>query len=83
MNKTNKPVQSVQTDPYQRDPAYFLNPPKGLKEMLHYWGPGLVLTASVVGSGELIATTSLGAKVGYLALWLIIISCFIKLLYSW
>ena len=46
--------------------------------MFRYWGPGLVLTASIVGSGELIATTSLGAKVGYLALWLIIISCFIK-----
>jgi Mn2+/Fe2+ NRAMP family transporter len=46
--------------------------------MLRYWGPGLILTASVVGSGELIATTSLGAKVGYLALWLIILSCVIK-----
>jgi Mn2+/Fe2+ NRAMP family transporter len=46
--------------------------------MLRYWGPGLILTASVVGSGELIATTGLGAQAGYLALWLILLSCVIK-----
>ena len=65
-------------DPYQRDPTYHLDPPRSPKAMFRYWGPGLVLTASVVGSGELIATTGLGATVGYLALWLIILSCFIK-----
>jgi Mn2+/Fe2+ NRAMP family transporter len=37
-----------------------------------------VLAASIVGSGELIATTTLGAKVGYTALWIILLSCAIK-----
>jgi len=46
--------------------------------MVRFWGPGLVLTASVVGSGELIATTGLGAKTGFIALWLILLSCVIK-----
>ena len=32
----------------------------------------MILAASIVGSGKLIATTSLGAKVGYVALWIII-----------
>lgn len=41
-------------------------------------GPGMILAASIVGSGELIATTTLGAEVGYTALWVIILSCFIK-----
>ena len=41
-------------------------------------GPGLVLSASIVGSGELIATTSLGAQVGYAALRVILLSCLIK-----
>jgi Mn2+/Fe2+ NRAMP family transporter len=41
-------------------------------------GPGLVLSASIVGSGELIATTTLGAKLGYTMMWLIIVSCLIK-----
>jgi Mn2+/Fe2+ NRAMP family transporter len=37
-----------------------------------------VLAASIVGSGELILTTTLGAKVGYTMMWLIILSCLIK-----
>ena len=31
-----------------------------------------MLAGSIVGSGELIATTTLGAQVGYTALWLIL-----------
>ena len=38
----------------------------------------MVLAASIVGSGELIATTTLGAEVGFLALWIIVVSCAIK-----
>jgi Mn2+/Fe2+ NRAMP family transporter len=38
----------------------------------------MVLAASIVGSGELIATTTLGAQVGYSALWIIVLSCAIK-----
>jgi Mn2+/Fe2+ NRAMP family transporter len=41
-------------------------------------GPGFILSASIVGSGELIATTVLGAKAGFAALWIIIVSCIIK-----
>ena len=38
----------------------------------------MVLAASIVGSGELIATTTLGAQVGFAALWIILVSCPIK-----
>jgi len=38
----------------------------------------MILAASIVGSGELIATTTLGAQVGYTALWIIVLSCAIK-----
>ena len=41
-------------------------------------GPGLILAASIVGTGELINTTSLGAKAGFSLLWLILFSCVIK-----
>jgi len=41
-------------------------------------GPGLILAASIVGTGELINTTGLGAKAGYSLLWLILLSCVIK-----
>ena len=33
---------------------------------------------TIVGSGELIATTTLGAQAGYSALWVVVISCLIK-----
>jgi Mn2+/Fe2+ NRAMP family transporter len=38
----------------------------------------MILSASVVGSGELIMTTTLGAKAGFVALWVIIVSCLAK-----
>ena len=41
-------------------------------------GPGLVLAGGLVGSGELVATTVLGAENGYRLLWLILVSCTIK-----
>jgi Mn2+/Fe2+ NRAMP family transporter len=53
-------------------------PPRAFAAALKRIGPGMVLAASIVGSGELIATTTLGAKQGYLALWLILLSCIIK-----
>jgi len=53
-------------------------PPRRLRDTLASIGPGIVLAGSIVGSGELIATTTLGAQVGYAALWLILVSCFVK-----
>ncbi len=41
-------------------------------------GPGLIIAGSIVGSGELIATTKTGAEAGFWLLWLILIGCVIK-----
>ncbi|MBL67173.1 MAG: iron transporter [Verrucomicrobiales bacterium] len=41
-------------------------------------GPGLIVTACIVGSGELIATPKVGADHGFSLLWFIIIGCIIK-----
>lgn len=65
-------------DPYRLSPEHVIDPPQGLGNILRRIGPGLVLSASIVGSGELIATTTLGARVGYTMMWLIIVSCLIK-----
>ena len=65
-------------DPYVLDPARVQNPPPSWVGRLRELGPGLVLTASIVGSGELIATTRLGAEAGFTALWVILLSCFVK-----
>jgi len=71
-------VETGHVDPYQLDPKHTLEPPVGLRNILKKIGPGIVLSASIVGSGELILTTTLGAKVGYTMMWLIILSCLIK-----
>lgn len=65
-------------DPYALDPKDVREPPTAFGEILRNTGPGMVLSASIVGSGELILTTTLGAKVGYTLMWLIILSCLIK-----
>lgn len=65
-------------DPYVLDPAAVKEPPTGIAGMLKYIGPGFILSASIVGSGELIATTLVGAKAGFILLWFIIFSCLVK-----
>lgn len=47
-------------------------------QRLRFLGPGFILSASIVGSGELIATTTLGAQAGFVAFWVIIVSCLVK-----
>ena len=54
------------------------DPPVTLKDKLKFLGPGFILSASIVGSGELIATTTLGARAGFVAFWIIIVSCLVK-----
>lgn len=53
-------------------------PPKSFFRILFAVGPGLIVAGSIVGSGELIATTHTGAKAGFSLLWLILIGCVIK-----
>ena len=53
-------------------------PPHTFWKALRQIGPGLILAASIVGTGELINTTGLGAKAGFSLLWLIVLSCVIK-----
>jgi manganese transport protein len=65
-------------DPYALRADAHEPPPGTIGRALRRVGPGMVLAASIVGSGELIATTTLGAQVGYAALWLIVVSCMVK-----
>ncbi|MEZ5397265.1 MAG: Nramp family divalent metal transporter [Bryobacterales bacterium] len=66
-------------NPYARKPEHIQEPPTTFGAILKLIGPGLILASSIVGSGELIATTVLGAEMGYTLLWLVIISCIIKI----
>jgi manganese transport protein len=65
-------------DPYAMSPGDVREPPASLWKALLKIGPGIILAGSIIGSGELILTTSLGADHGFLFLWLILFSCVIK-----
>jgi len=66
------------TDPYELRPEDTQAAPTHLRARFRYLGPGLILSAAVVGSGELITTTALGAQAGFVLLWLVIISTGVK-----
>ncbi len=67
-------------DPYHIDDASVLEPPVSLRSRFRHLGPSFILSASIVGSGELIATTTLGARAGFITFWVILISCLIKVM---
>lgn len=66
------------TDNYAISASTVKEPPASFGSRLKFLGPGFILSASIVGSGELIATTLLGGKAGYVLFWVIILSCLVK-----
>ena len=71
-------ARGSERDPYRLRPEDVEEPPASFGRALPRLGPGMVLAAAIVGSGELIATTTLGAQVGYAALWIVLLSCVVK-----
>ncbi|MCA9081696.1 MAG: Nramp family divalent metal transporter, partial [Planctomycetaceae bacterium] len=63
-------------DPHEG--AGIQEPPRSWWGTMAQLGPGLIIAGSIVGSGELIATTKTGAQAGISLLWLIVIGCLIK-----
>ena len=66
------------SDPYSRKAGEGREPPVGFWATLRHLGPGMIVVGSVVGSGELIVTTKLGAVAGFGLLWFVLLSCFVK-----
>jgi hypothetical protein len=74
MNSSDPAQKASVADDVQSTEA----PPTTIIGILGRLGPGLIIAGSIVGSGELIATTVTGAKAGFWLLWLILIGCVIK-----
>src|SRR4029450_3301098 len=53
-------------------------PPTSLGGLVRHLGPAFIITATIVGSGELIVTPKLGAAVGFSLLWFIVFGCVLK-----
>lgn len=65
-------------DPYTVRHGESHAPPVTFKGRLKYLGPSLIVTGAVIGSGELVLTTSLGAVAGWALLWWLLLSCWCK-----
>ena len=77
MTQNSEPRTSKQRDtfnPYARHPDETREPPIGLWNTIKFLGPGLILVGTVVGSGEIIMTTTLGATVGFVMFWWMLLS---------
>lgn len=53
-------------------------PPRTVGGTLRQLGPGLIVSAVIVGAGELIVTPKLGAEEGFRLLWFIVLGCLVK-----
>ncbi len=65
-------------DPYTIRQGEAHPPPTNFRGRLRYLGPSLIVTGAVIGSGELVLTTSLGAAAGWSLLWWMLLSCWCK-----
>ena len=69
---------SPRSDPYTVREGGAVEPPSTWRSRLRYLGPSIVISGSIVGSGEIILTSGLGAAAGFVMLWWVLLSCWIK-----
>ena len=77
----SSPPESVAADaadPHAGKDGGVCDPPRSPLGLIRCIGPGLIIAGSIVGSGELIATTKTGAEAGFSLLWLILLGCVVK-----
>ncbi|HUU73798.1 MAG TPA: Nramp family divalent metal transporter [Burkholderiales bacterium] len=65
-------------DHYTQPANATAEPPRSFRATLKYLGPSVIISATIVGSGEIVLTASLGAAVGYSMLWWVLFSCWSK-----
>lgn len=65
-------------DPYTVRAGEARPAPPTLRRRLTHLGPSVIVSGSIVGSGEIILTASLGATIGFLLLWWVLVSCWSK-----
>ncbi len=70
-------VSPTSPDPYVTQSAV-APPPAGWRDRLRHLGPSIVISGSIIGSGELVLTSSLGAAAGYALLWWLLLACWSK-----
>ena len=75
---STNPASIPPAEPSPATSAPTQDAPTTVGGVLRQLGPGLIITASIVGSGELIVTPKLGASAGFTLLWFMILGCILK-----
>ena len=76
MNEGSSVTDEV--DQYTQPADALEDPPTNWQATIKYLGPSVIISATIVGSGEIILTASLGAAVGFSMLWWVLFSCWSK-----
>ena len=71
-------MQRTIHDPYTIQHGRVREPPTTFLGRMKYLGPGIVVSGSIVGSGEILLTAGLGAAVGFVMLWWVLFPCWVK-----
>jgi Mn2+/Fe2+ NRAMP family transporter len=74
----DREADAVAVDVYTQPADAVEAAPDHWRQRLKFLGPGVIISASIVGSGEIILTASLGAAVGFSMLWWVVLSCWSK-----
>ncbi|MER7624667.1 Nramp family divalent metal transporter [Streptomyces sp. NPDC126503] len=67
------------TDTARREGTEGTSGPRFRKTSWRYIGPGIVVAATGVGAGDLVATLIAGSKFGYTLLWAAVVGCLVKI----
>jgi len=67
-----------ESDPYARNKSAVRPAPSHFLGRLRHLGPSVVISGSIIGSGELVLTSSLGAAAGFTLLWWVLVACWSK-----
>lgn len=74
----NTNTNDNEIDPYTIKTDGIKEPPSTWAGRFRSLGPGIVVSGSIVGSGEILLTAGLGAAVGFSMLWWVLFSAWIK-----
>ena len=65
-------------DPYTQRPDEVMFAPTSFLGRVRHLGPSVIVSGSIVGSGEILLTSSLGAEAGFVLLWWVLVACWSK-----
>ena len=68
----------AEIDPYTQVAGATAAPPHSFLERVKHLGPSVIVSGSIVGSGELFLTTGLGATTGFVMFWWVFVACWSK-----